>query len=57
MNREVELGSYSQMVCLTIELFLNSCFLDMSFLRVLCTAGETAISEVPKLLRTGGVPT
>ena len=55
MNRE--LGSYSQMVCLTIELFLNSCFSDMSFLRVLCTAGETAISEVHKLLRTGGVPT
>ena len=50
-SREVELGSHSRMDCLAAELFLNSCFADTVFVTV-----ETAISEVHKLLRTGGVP-
>ena len=35
----------------------NSCFSDTVFVTLLRTAIETAISEVHKLLRTGGVPT
>ena len=50
-SREVELGSHSRMNCLAAELFLNSCFSDTVFVTV-----ETAVSEVHKLLGTGGVP-
>ena len=35
----------------------NSCFSDTVFVTLLRTAIETAISEVHKLLRTGGVLT
>ena len=35
----------------------NSCFSDTVFVTLFCTAVETAISGVHKLLRTGGVPT
>ena len=55
-RREVELGSHSRMVCLAAELFLNSCFSDSVSVTLLRTAVETAISEVHKLLHTGGVP-
>ena len=43
--------------CLAAELFLNSCFSDTFFVTLLRAAVETAISEVHKLLRTGGDPT
>ena len=36
---------------------LNSCFSDIVFVTLLRTAVETTVSEVHKLLRTGGVPT
>ena len=45
------------MVCLAATLFLNSCHPDIAFVTLLRTADETAISEVRKLLRTGGVLT
>ena len=35
---------------------LSSCFSDTVFVTLLCTAVETAISKVRKLLGTGGVP-
>ena len=56
-RREAKLGSHSRMVCLAVELFLSSCFSDTVFVTLLHTAVETAISEVHKLLRTGGVST
>ena len=40
-----------------LHLFLNSCFSDIVFVTLLRTSVETAISEVHKLLCTGGVPT
>ena len=55
-SREVELGSRSRTDCLAAELFLNSCFSDTVFVTLLRTAVETAVSEVHKLLGTGGVP-
>ena len=42
---------------LAAELLLNSCFSDTVFVTLFRTAVETAINEVHKLLRTGGVPT
>ena len=56
-SREVEQGSHSRTDCPAAELFLNSCFSDTVFVPLLCTAVETAISEVHKSLHTGGVPT
>ena len=53
----MELGSRGWMDCLAAELFLNSCFSDTVFVTLLSTAVETAISDVHKWLRTGGVPT
>ena len=44
-------------VCLSAELFLNSCFSDTVFVTLLPTAAEAAISEVLKSLGAGGVPT
>ena len=41
--------------CLAAELFLNCCISDTVFVTLLRTALETAISEVHRLLRTGGV--
>ena len=51
-GREVELGPNSWMDynCLAAELFLNSRFWDTDFVTLF-------ISDVHKLLRTGGVPT
>ena len=45
------------LLCLVAECFLNSCFLDTDYVTLFRAAFETAISEVHKLLRTGGVPT
>ena len=45
------------MDCLAAELFLNSCLLDTVFVTLFHTAVETVISEVHKLLGTGGVLT
>ena len=56
-SREVEPGSQSRVDCLVSELFLSSCFLDSVFVSLFRTAAETAISEVHKLFRTGGIPT
>ena len=42
---------------LLLQLFLSSCSTDIVFATLLCTAVETASSEVRKLLRTGGGPT
>ena len=53
-NREVELGSHGRMDCLAAELFLNSCFLDTVFVTLFRTAVKTAITEVHKLLVSGG---
>ena len=39
-----------------LQLFFNSYFADIVFVTLLRTAVETAISEVHKLLGTGGVP-
>ena len=55
-SREVELGSDNRMVGLAAELFLDSCFSDTVFVTLLRTAVEPAISEVHKLLGTGGGP-
>ena len=52
----VELGSHSRMAFVAAKLFLNSCFSDIVFVTLLCTAVKTAISEVHKLPGTGGVP-
>ena len=56
-SREMEPGSHRWVDCLSAELFLNSCFSDTVFVTLFCTAVETAVSEVHKLFRTGGVPT
>ena len=48
-------GSVSS--CLAAELFFNGCFSDTVVVNLLRTAVETAVSEVHKLLGTGGVPT
>ena len=53
----MELGFYSWMVCLAAKLLLHSYFSDTVFVTLLRTAAETAISEVHKLPRSGGVPT
>ena len=53
---EVELGFHSWMDCLAAELFLNSCLLDTVIVTLFHTAVETVVSEVDKLLGTGGVP-
>ena len=42
---------------LLLQLFLNSCSTDITFVTLLRTAVETAIRAVHKLLGTGGVPT
>ena len=51
------LDSHSRIGCLAAELFFNGCFSDTVVVNLLRTAVETAISEVHKLLHTGGVPT
>ena len=56
-SREVELVCHSWMDCLAAELFLDSRFPDTVLVTLFHTAVETAISEVHKLLGTGGVPT
>ena len=56
-SREMEHCSHSRIVCLAVTLFLNSCFTDTVFVTLLRSAVGIAISGVPKLLRTGGVPT
>ena len=56
-SREVEQQIERELDSPLLQLFLNSCFPDTVFVTLLCTAVETAISKVPKLLRTGGVPT
>ena len=48
--------THSRMVCLAAGLFLNSCFSDTVLVTLLRTAVGIAVSEVQKLLRTGGVP-
>ena len=40
-------------LCLAAEFFLNSCFSDIAFVTLFCSAVETAISGEQKLLRTG----
>ena len=52
----MELVCHSGMDCLAAELFLNSRFSDTVFVTLFRTAVETAVSEVHKLLGTGGVP-
>ena len=42
---------------LLLQLFLNNCATDIVFVSLLCTAVETAISGVHKLLRTSEDPT
>ena len=54
---EVELDSHGCTDCVAVEWFLNSCFLDTVFVTLLCTAVETAVSKVHKLLCAGTVPT
>ena len=56
-SSEVELNSHGYTDCVAVELFLTSCFLDTVFVTLLCTAVETAISKVSKLLCAGTVPT
>ena len=56
-SREVELGVHSWMHCLAAELLLHSCFLNTVCVTLFRTAGETANTEVDKLLGTGEVPT
>ena len=56
-SREVEQQIERELDSPLLQLFLNSCFPDTVFVTLLRTAVETAISKVPKLLRTGGVPT
>ena len=56
-RKEVELGCRSRTDRLAAELVRNSRFSDAVFVTLLRTAVETAISEVHKLLHTGGVPT
>ena len=56
-SNEVELDAHGWTVCLAVELFLNSCFLDTVVVTLFRTAVETTVSEVHKLPGTGGVPT
>ena len=56
MKREGGGAGLRNLDYLWLQLFLNSCA-DTGFVTLLRTATETAISEVHKLLRTGGVPT
>ena len=57
-SREVELGSPRELDNPLLQLFLNSCFSNTVLVTLFRTAVETAvISDVHKLLRTGGVPT
>ena len=42
---------------LLLQLFLDSCSTDIVFVTLFRTAVETSVSEVHKLLGTGGVPT
>ena len=50
--REVELGSHRQVHSSSFASGSNSCFSDTTFVALLRTAVETAVSEVHKLLRT-----
>ena len=52
-SREVELGCHGELDSPLLQLFLNSCVSDI--VTLLCAAVETAVSEVHKLLCTGGV--
>ena len=54
-SREMELGSHGQLDNPLLQLFLNTCFSDI--VTLLRTAVETAVSEIRKLHRIGGVPT
>ena len=54
-SREMKLDSYRALDNPSLQLFLNGCFSDI--VTLLHTAVETAVSEVHKLLLTGGVPT
>ena len=56
-RREVELDSHSRMDCLAADSFPNSCFSDTVYVTLFRIAVETAISDVLKSLRAGGVPT
>ena len=56
-SREVQLDSYRELDNPSPQLFPNSCFSGIVFATLLHTAVETAISEVRKLLGTGGAPT
>ena len=52
-----ELGFHSWVECPAAELVLSSCFSDTVCVTLFRTSVETAVSEVHKLLHTGGVPT
>ena len=56
-RREVELGFHRELDNPFLHSFLNNCFSDIGFVTLFRTAVETAVSEVHKLLRSGGVPT
>ena len=56
-SREVELGCHRQLNSPLLQLFFNSCFADIVFVTLFRRAVETAVTEVRKLLHTGGVPT
>ena len=59
-GRDQEQGGgagFRKLDCPLLQLFLNSCATDIVFVTLLCTALETASSEVHKLLRSGEVPT
>ena len=56
LKPHITIGCHSWMDCLTAELFLNNCFSDTVFVTLFRAAVETVISEVHKLLGTGGVP-
>ena len=56
-GREVELGSHRELDNPLLQLFLSSCFSDTVLVTLFRTAVETAVSEVHKLLCTGGVLT
>ena len=54
---EVKLVSHRKLDNPLLHLVLNSCSVDTVFETLFRTAAETAVSEVHKLLGTGGVPT
>ena len=56
-RRDQEEGGGAGPRRLLLPLFLNSCATDIVFVTLLCTAVETAISEVHKFLGSGEVPT